>query len=289
MSRDAVPRMRRSAAAAATTIRSGTRTRSSTRCTSAPSSTATTTASATFPGLTQKLDYLQGLGVTCLWLLPFYPVAAADDGYDIADYESVHPSYGTLDDFKTFVARGARAAASGSSPSSSSTTPPISIRGSRRRGRRRPDRPSATSTSGATPTRSIQGRPDHLHGHREVELDVGRSGRRAYYWHRFFSHQPDLNFDNPAVRRRGHRRDAVLARSRRRRRCGSTRCRTCRARRHELREPAGDARRPEADPRASWTRATRIACCSPKRTSGRPTCAPTSATATNATWRSTSR
>ena len=53
-----------------------------------------------FAGLTQKLDYLQDLGVTCLWLLPFFPSPLRDDGYDIADYCNVHPSYGTLDDFK---------------------------------------------------------------------------------------------------------------------------------------------------------------------------------------------
>ena len=53
-----------------------------------------------FPGLTQKLDYLQGLGVTALWLLPFYPSPLRDDGYDVADYQNVHPAYGTLDDFQ---------------------------------------------------------------------------------------------------------------------------------------------------------------------------------------------
>src|SRR6185437_11379887 len=56
-----------------------------------------------FQGLTQKLDYLQDLGVTCLWLLPFFPSPLRDDGYDISDYTSVHPSYGTLEDFKTFL------------------------------------------------------------------------------------------------------------------------------------------------------------------------------------------
>src|SRR5207248_4868769 len=56
-----------------------------------------------FPGLTSKLDYLQDLGVTAIWLLPFYPSPLKDDGYDIADPMSVHPSYGTLADFKTFL------------------------------------------------------------------------------------------------------------------------------------------------------------------------------------------
>jgi maltose alpha-D-glucosyltransferase / alpha-amylase len=56
-----------------------------------------------FPGLTAKLDYLQGLGVTCVWLLPFFPSPLKDDGYDISDNKNVHPSYGTLEDFKAFV------------------------------------------------------------------------------------------------------------------------------------------------------------------------------------------
>ena len=56
-----------------------------------------------FQGLIQKLDYLQDLGVTCLWLLPFFPSPLRDDGYDIADYKDVHPSYGTLDDFRQFL------------------------------------------------------------------------------------------------------------------------------------------------------------------------------------------
>ncbi len=55
------------------------------------------------PGLIQKLDYLQGLGVTCLWLLPFFPSPLKDDGYDISDYLNVHPIYGTIEDFKTFL------------------------------------------------------------------------------------------------------------------------------------------------------------------------------------------
>ena len=56
-----------------------------------------------FQGLTEKLDYLEALGVTCLWLLPFFPSPLRDDGYDIADYRSIHPSYGTLDDFRHFL------------------------------------------------------------------------------------------------------------------------------------------------------------------------------------------
>ena len=81
----------------------GTRTRSSTRSTCGPSRTATATASATSKGLITKLDYLQDLGVTALWLLPFYPSPLRDDGYDISDYRQVHPSYGTLRHFRTFL------------------------------------------------------------------------------------------------------------------------------------------------------------------------------------------
>ena len=61
-----------------------------------------------FRGLTQRLDHLEQLGVTALWLLPFYPSPLKDDGYDISDYTSIHPSYGTLDDFRTFLDAGAR-------------------------------------------------------------------------------------------------------------------------------------------------------------------------------------
>ena len=57
-----------------------------------------------FPGATQKLDYLQDLGITCIWLLPFYQSPLKDDGYDVADYSHVHPAYGTLEDFRAFVA-----------------------------------------------------------------------------------------------------------------------------------------------------------------------------------------
>ena len=79
--------------------------------TSRRSSTPTTTASATSSGLTAKLDYMQDLGVNTIWLLPFYPSPLRDDGYDIADYEDVHPHYGTLADFKAIRATRRTAAA----------------------------------------------------------------------------------------------------------------------------------------------------------------------------------
>ena len=85
-------------------IRFGTRTRSSTSCTSRPFRTAPGDGMGDFRGLIDKLDYLQELGVTAIWLLPFYPSPLRDDGYDIADYYDVNPNYGTLDDFQAFLA-----------------------------------------------------------------------------------------------------------------------------------------------------------------------------------------
>ena len=78
-----------------------------------------------FQGLMRRLDYLQGLGVTAIWLMPFQPSPHRDDGYDIADYYSVDPRYGTLGDFVEFT-HGCSSAACASSSTSSSTTPPTS-------------------------------------------------------------------------------------------------------------------------------------------------------------------
>jgi hypothetical protein len=106
-----------------------------------------------FAGLHEKLDYIEGLGVTCLWLLPFFPSPLRDDGYDIADYRQVHTSYGTLDDFKSFLEaahrRGLRVVIS-----SYSTTRPTSTPGSRAQSTPHPGRRSGSTTSGATRIRS---------------------------------------------------------------------------------------------------------------------------------------
>ena len=110
-----------------------------------------------FAGLMQRLDYVQSLGVTAIWLLPFYPSPLRDDGYDIADYRSINPAYGDMRRLPRFVDE-AHGAASASSPSSSSTTPPTSIPGSSARARAARARPSATSTSGATPTSTTRAR-----------------------------------------------------------------------------------------------------------------------------------
>ena len=151
-----------------------------------------------FAGLTEKLDYLQELGVTTLWLLPFYPSPGRDDGYDIADYGAINPDFGTMKDFRRFIAgsqaaRPARHHRTRHQPhlrpaSTGSSAPAAAIR----------IRARATGMSGATPTRNIQGT-------RIIFTDTEKSNwtwdpeAGQFYWHRFFSHQPDLNFDNPRV------------------------------------------------------------------------------------------
>jgi maltose alpha-D-glucosyltransferase / alpha-amylase len=149
-----------------------------------------------FVGLTQRLDYLQELGTNTLWLLPFYPSPLRDDGYDIADYTTVHPSYGTLDDFKAFLTAA------------------------HNRGLRVVIEMVMNHTSDQHPwfqeARSSQDNPKRdwyvwndtdtkYQGVRIIFIDTELSNwtwdpiSKSYYWHRFFSHQPDLNFDNPEV------------------------------------------------------------------------------------------
>jgi maltose alpha-D-glucosyltransferase / alpha-amylase len=150
-----------------------------------------------FRGLAEKLDYLQDLGVDTLWLMPFFPSPLRDDGYDISDYRSVHPSYGTLDDFKRFLeaahARGIRVIIEMVLNHTSDQHAWFQqSRGSRDNPRRDWYVWSDTDTK-------------YL-GTRIIFLDTELSNwawdpvSKQYYWHRFFSHQPDLNYDNPAVR-----------------------------------------------------------------------------------------
>ena len=177
--------------------RSGSSERSSTRSTSAASSTATTTAAGDFRGLIEKLDYLQWLGVDCIWLLPMYQSPLRDGGYDIADFFAIHPDYGTVDDFKRVRRAGAPARhARDRRPRHEPhvVRPPV-VPGVAHG----PDRPAAaTGTSGRTPTTAGTRRAI-------IFLDTEPSNwtfdpvRGQYYWHRFFHHQPDLNFDNPDV------------------------------------------------------------------------------------------
>jgi len=150
-----------------------------------------------FRGLAEKLDYLQELGVNAIWLMPFFPSPLRDDGYDIADYRSVHPSYGTLDDFKHFLAiaheRGIRVIMEMVLNHTSDQHPWFQeSRSSRDNPRRDWYVWSDTDT--------------RYRGVRIIFLDTETSNwardpvSKSYYWHRFFSHQPDLNYDNPAVR-----------------------------------------------------------------------------------------
>ncbi len=150
-----------------------------------------------FAGLTRKLDYIQDLGVNTIWLLPFYPSPGKDDGYDISDYRNIHAQYGTRGDFRLFV------------------------RESHRRGLRVITELVINHTSDAHPWFQAARRapagsrkrdyyvwsdsPDRYTGTRIIFRDTETSNwaldpvAKAYYWHRFFSHQPDLNFDNPHV------------------------------------------------------------------------------------------
>jgi maltose alpha-D-glucosyltransferase/alpha-amylase len=150
-----------------------------------------------FAGLVEKLDYLEDLGVTCLWLLPFFPSPLRDDGYDIADYRSVHPAYGTLDDFRRLVEEAHRreiAVLIELVVNHTSDQHPWF-----QRARRAP--PGSEERDyyvwSDTDRRFEQARI--------IFTDTERSNwawdpvAHAYYWHRFFSHQPDLNYDSPLV------------------------------------------------------------------------------------------
>jgi maltose alpha-D-glucosyltransferase / alpha-amylase len=149
-----------------------------------------------FVGLTSKLDYLQDLGVDCLWLLPFYPSPLRDDGYDIADYYNIHPDYGTLDDFKRFMdeahKRGMRVIADLVVNHTSDAHPWF----------------QAARSDRNSPYRDYyvwSDDPTRYSGTRIIFTDTEKSNwtwdekAGQYFWHRFFSHQPDLNYDNPVV------------------------------------------------------------------------------------------
>jgi maltose alpha-D-glucosyltransferase/alpha-amylase len=150
-----------------------------------------------FQGLTQRLDYIEALGVNVIWLLPFYPSPLRDDGYDISDYRQINPSYGDMDDFKTFMAeahrRGIRVLTELVINHTSDQHPWFQT------ARRAPE---------GSPERDFyvwSDSDERYAGTRIIFLDTEKSNwawdpeANAYYWHRFYSHQPDLNFDNPAV------------------------------------------------------------------------------------------
>ncbi len=150
-----------------------------------------------FQGLISKLDYLQDLGVTCLWLLPFFPSPLRDDGYDISDYCAVNPSYGTIDDFKQFL--------DAAHQRNMQVMIELVINHS---SDQHPWFQRARLAPPGSPERNmyVWSDTDKLYeGVRIIFTDTEKSNwtwdpvANQYYWHRFFSHQPDLNFDNPAV------------------------------------------------------------------------------------------
>jgi len=148
-------------------------------------------------GLTEKLDYLRDLGITCLWLLPFFPSPLRDDGYDIADYTNIHPSYGTLEDFRRLLdeahARGIAVLIELVVNHTSDTHPWF-----QRARRAPPDSSERNYYLWSDDDRKLEKA-------RIIFTDTEKSNwtwdpeARGYYWHRFFSHQPDLNYDNPKV------------------------------------------------------------------------------------------
>jgi maltose alpha-D-glucosyltransferase/alpha-amylase len=149
-----------------------------------------------FRGLIDKLDYLQWLGVDCIWLLPMYQSPLRDGGYDIADFYTTHPDYGTVEDFKEFVEqahqRGIRVIADLVMNHTSSDHPWF--------------QESRTDPSGPKGDWYVWSDTDDLYNEvRIIFIDSEPSNwtfdpvRGQYYWHRFFHHQPDLNYENPEV------------------------------------------------------------------------------------------
>ncbi|HLI82738.1 MAG TPA: maltose alpha-D-glucosyltransferase [Bryobacteraceae bacterium] len=151
-----------------------------------------------FAGITQKLDYLHDLGVTAIWVLPFCPSPLKDDGYDISDYTDVHPAYGSLRDFHIFLReahdRGLRVITELVLNHTSDQHVWF------QRSRRAPPGSRWRNYYVWSDT------PDKYREARIIFKDFESSNwswdpvAKAYYWHRFYSHQPDLNFDNPEVR-----------------------------------------------------------------------------------------
>jgi maltose alpha-D-glucosyltransferase/alpha-amylase len=150
-----------------------------------------------FVGLTQKLDYLHELGVTTLWLLPFYPSPGRDDGYDISDYRRINPDFGTMHQFRRFMQEAKRRKLRVITELVINHTSDQHPWFKRAR-RHRPD-------SDARNWYVWSDTDQRYAGTRIIFSDTEKSNwawdaqAQAYYWHRFFSHQPDLNFDNPRV------------------------------------------------------------------------------------------
>src|ERR1700716_1309861 len=161
-----------------------------------------------FRGLIEKLDYLQELGITALWLLPFYPSPMRDDGYDIADYFDVNPNFGTLDDFRALLdaahQRNLRVITELVINHTSDQNPWFQKS-------RRAVAAAASGIVGSGDDLAYKdfyvwsNTPEKYKDARIIFKDFEPSNwswdpeANAYYWHRFYAHQPDLNYDNPAV------------------------------------------------------------------------------------------
>jgi maltose alpha-D-glucosyltransferase/alpha-amylase len=150
-----------------------------------------------FPGLLQKLDYIQDLGVTCIWLLPFFPSPLKDDGYDISDYLGVHPMYGTMDDFQSFLTAAHERELQVMIELVVNHTSD-----------QHPWFQAARNAPAGSPERDFYVWSDSDQKYKDARIifsDTEKSNwtwdsaAQTYYWHRFFSHQPDLNYDNPRV------------------------------------------------------------------------------------------
>src|SRR6266545_4618016 len=151
-----------------------------------------------FRGLIDKLDYLQELGIDCIWITPFYPSPLKDDGYDIADYYNVHPDYGTTQDFKVFVKEAHRRH--------------MKVMTDLVLNHTSDQHPwfQESRSDPKSPRRNYYVWSDTDQKYQDARIiftDTERSNwtwdpvAKQYFWHRFFSHQPDLNFDSPRVRR----------------------------------------------------------------------------------------
>ncbi len=150
-----------------------------------------------FPGLTSKLAYIRDLGVNTIWLMPFYPSPLKDDGYDISDYTNIHPQFGTLDDFRSMLLEAHRLGLKVVTELIINHTSD-----------QHPWFQAARRAPAGSPERDfyVWSDTDQKYlGTRIIFLDTESSNwtwdpvAKAYFWHRFFSHQPDLNFDNPRV------------------------------------------------------------------------------------------
>lgn len=153
-----------------------------------------------FIGLTEKLDYLENLGITAIWLLPFYPSPLKDDGYDIANYFGVHPDYGLLKDFKEFIREAHRR---GIRVITELVLNHTSDQHAWFQGARK-SRPGSSLRNFYVWSHTQEKYPDARIIFKDFEYSnwTWDHVANAYYWHRFYSHQPDLNFDNPLVRKK---------------------------------------------------------------------------------------